>query len=73
MNFALASDKVRADVVEATEFPELANRYAVRAVPKSVLNDKWELLGSVPVQKLLQAVLTAGGAAPDPAAPPQTA
>ena len=62
INFALASEKVRADVIEATEFPDLAQRYAVRAVPKSVINDKWELLGSVPAQKLLEAVETAAGA-----------
>ena len=62
ISFALASERVRADVIEASEFPDLAERYAVRAVPKSVINEQWELLGSMPVQKLLEAVETAAAA-----------
>ena len=36
---ALASDKVTADMVEATEFPHLSMRYQVMGVPRTVIND----------------------------------
>lgn len=36
--FAAASPKVKAAMVEATEFPHLAIRYQVRGVPRTVIN-----------------------------------
>lgn len=64
---AQESDKIRADVVEAMEFPELADRYAVMGVPKVVLNETWSFEGARPEETFLQYVLQASGAAePDP-------
>jgi hypothetical protein len=34
--------------VEATEFPDLARRYRVTGVPKTVVNDAIEILGGLP-------------------------
>lgn len=45
---AIAKSDVVADVVEVSEFPDLANRYAVRGVPKTVINDSVEFVGNVP-------------------------
>jgi hypothetical protein len=45
---AIANSHVTADVVEVSEFPDLASRYAVRGVPKTVINDAVEFLGNVP-------------------------
>jgi predicted DsbA family dithiol-disulfide isomerase len=64
---AVESNRITADVVEANEFPELSNAYAVSGVPKIVLNDRVELLGSQPESRFLQAVLQA--AAPKDAQP----
>lgn len=57
--FALESDQVRADMVEATEFPELARRYGVYGVPKTVINETEAIEGAVPEEQVLQAVLRA--------------
>ena len=46
--FALESDKVTGMMIEATEFPDLSNRFEVRAVPKIVVNEKAEIEGAVP-------------------------
>jgi predicted DsbA family dithiol-disulfide isomerase len=54
---ALASPRVRSTSVEAQEFPDLARRYEVSAVPKIVLNDRVEFLGAVPEEMFLEAVL----------------
>jgi len=45
---AFASPQVTAFAVEATEFPDLARRYKVSAVPKTVVNEHIEVLGALP-------------------------
>jgi len=45
---AIANLHIVADVVEVSEFPDLAQRYMVRGVPKTVINDSVEFLGNVP-------------------------
>jgi predicted DsbA family dithiol-disulfide isomerase len=53
---AIESPRVRADIIEATEFPDLVTRYAVRGVPKTILNDRLFIEGAVPEPDLLAAV-----------------
>ena len=43
---AVECDMVRADVIEASEFPTLAQKYAVVGVPKIVINEKIEFVGA---------------------------
>ena len=50
---ALASPWVRADMVEASEFPDLAERYQVYGVPRTVINDAIAVEGAVPESQLL--------------------
>ncbi len=45
---ALESDWVRADMLEATEFPHLANKYDVFGVPLTVINETIRVEGAVP-------------------------
>ena len=45
---AIANSHIVADVVEASEFPDLVQRYGVRGVPKTVINDAVEFVGNVP-------------------------
>lgn len=47
-HLAFASARVHADMVEATEFPELSSRYNVMGVPRSVINDTVHQEGAVP-------------------------
>jgi predicted DsbA family dithiol-disulfide isomerase len=56
---AIASDRVTAECIEATEFPELSRRYQVMAVPKIVINDKVQFEGAIPERDFLEAVLRA--------------
>ncbi len=51
---ALASPLIRADMVEATEFPDLADRYNVYGVPRTVINDVVAVEGAVPEAHLLE-------------------
>jgi hypothetical protein len=55
--FALESDLVRADGIEATEFPDLASEYRVHAVPRTVVNAGAYVEGSLPEGFFLDAIL----------------
>lgn len=48
LEMAAVSPRVTAYAVEATEFPDLARRYRVTGVPKTVVDDAVEILGAVP-------------------------
>ena len=61
---AIESDLVRADMVEASEFPHLANRYEVMSVPKTVVNNRINLVGGLPEPQFLDGVMQAVGSAP---------
>ena len=56
---AVASDRVRATAIEATEFPDLSRAYRVSAVPKIVMNDRVQFEGALPEAQFLAAVLEA--------------
>ena len=55
--FALENDLVRADAIEASEFPDLAARYRVMAVPRTIVNDEGFIEGSLPEEFFLEEVL----------------
>ena len=57
--FAIASDKITADGVEVTGFPDLARRYRVSSVPKTVVGETGEFVGAHPEAALLEHVLKA--------------
>ncbi len=54
---ALESDLVHADMIEATEFPELSEKYQVMGVPRVVINDTSYFEGALPEAQFLQAAL----------------
>jgi predicted DsbA family dithiol-disulfide isomerase len=58
---AVASKNVRADCIDAGEFPDLARQYRVMAVPKVVINDRVQFEGALPEREFLKAVLEAVG------------
>lgn len=62
--FAIASDKITADGVEVTGFPDLARRYRVSSVPKTVAGETFEFVGAQGPSVLLQEILKAAEASP---------
>ena len=59
--FAMETEQVTSDMVEATEFPELSLRYQVMGVPKTVANDESAAEGMMPEEEFLEKVLEAAG------------
>jgi len=61
---AIASPMMRADMVEATEFPHLAMKYRVMGVPRTVINETVHIEGAAPepmvLEKLQEALDGAG-------------
>jgi glutaredoxin-like protein len=43
--FAMENDKIKADMIEINEFPQLGVKYNVMGVPKTVINESVEILG----------------------------
>jgi predicted DsbA family dithiol-disulfide isomerase len=51
---AIENEHVMADVIEVNEFPHLAQRYVIRGVPKTVINDTVEFIGNVPESQFME-------------------
>lgn len=50
---------ITADVIEITEFPELAQKYQIYGVPKTVINDQVEFEGALPEEIFVHQVMSA--------------
>lgn len=59
---ALANPNIVADVVEASEFPHLVQKYRVMGVPKTIINEKMDLVGAVPEDRFVSEILRAAEA-----------
>jgi predicted DsbA family dithiol-disulfide isomerase len=57
---ALNSPHITASVVAAVEYPDLVQQYRVTGVPKTVVNDRIEILGAVPEASFVNQVLAVG-------------
>ncbi len=51
---AIESEHVRADAVEAMEFPHLGVKYNVRGVPRTVINETIHIEGAIPEPMLME-------------------
>ncbi len=57
--FAVENSLIRAEAIDAGEFPDLAIKYGVMGVPKVVINEKVEFVGALPEEMFLEQVLKA--------------
>ncbi|MBD3165791.1 glutaredoxin [bacterium] len=57
---AFESEKVRGDMIEASEFPHLSMKYQVQGVPRTVMNEEHSLEGMVPVDMVLEEIQKIG-------------
>jgi len=51
---AIENEHITADVVEVSEFIDMAQLYNVRGVPKTVINERVEVVGAVPEPRFVQ-------------------
>ena len=56
---AFYSDRVRADMVEAMEFPHLSVKYEVQGVPRTVINENVSQEGAAPEALLVKKIMSA--------------
>jgi glutaredoxin-like protein len=57
--FAMENPHIKSDMVEVSEFPQLAVKYNVMGVPKTVINETIELVGLQPEEEFLRQVQAA--------------
>ncbi len=53
----MVSEHIRGDMVEVSEFPHLAVKYAVQGVPHTIINEKISIVGAVPETEFARKVL----------------
>jgi predicted DsbA family dithiol-disulfide isomerase len=56
---AIESSHVSADIIEVSEFPDVAQRYQVRGVPKIIVNEQTSIEGALPEAQFLSKVMEA--------------
>lgn len=54
----MESELITADMVEATEFPDLVRRYRVRGVPKTMINGTKSIEGALPESIFIDQILS---------------
>ena len=60
----MSSAPITASTISAVEYPELVQQYRVTGVPKTVINDRVEVLGAVPEDEFVRQVWDALETAP---------
>ena len=60
-DMAMESSRVKADVVEVQEFPQIARAYRVSGVPKTVIHDSVQFAGAVTEETLIRRIMEAVG------------
>lgn len=62
---AIENPLITGDMVEAMEFPDLADKYQVMSVPKMIINGSYHFVGALPEPQFIEQVeLALKGAAP---------
>ena len=54
---AVSSPQITAYAVEVSEYPDLARRYQVSGVPKTIVNEEIEILGALPEAAFVEQAL----------------
>ncbi len=56
---AMESRHITADVIEVAEFPELVQKFEVRGVPKTIIDEKTAFEGALPEARFLAKIFEA--------------
>ncbi len=59
MQMALENPNITADAVEINEYPQLAQRYRVMGVPKTMIDGREGIEGALPESAFVSAILAA--------------
>ncbi len=59
--FAIENTMIRLEIVEITEFPQLAQKYNVMSVPKVSIDEKSEFVGAIPEDVFVEFLMTSIG------------
>ena len=54
---AYANPNITSAAIEATEFMDLARKYHVTGVPKTIVNETVEIMGALPEEMFVRAAL----------------
>ncbi|HEV51118.1 MAG TPA: glutaredoxin [Thermoprotei archaeon] len=63
---AIENPLITSDMVEAMEFPDLADKYGVMSVPKMIVNENYHFVGALPEPQFIEQIELALKGAPPP-------
>jgi len=63
---AIENPLITSDMVEAMEFPDLADKYSVMSVPKMIVNETYHFVGALPEPQFIEQIELALKGAPPP-------
>ncbi|WP_449461873.1 thioredoxin family protein [Tardisphaera miroshnichenkoae] len=63
---AIENPLITSDMVEAMEFPDLADKYGVMSVPKMIVNESYHFVGALPEPQFIEQIELALKGAPPP-------
>ena len=55
----MANSHIKAELIEISEFPRVSERYRIRAVPTTVIDDRVMFMGALPEKDFVEQVLKA--------------
>jgi predicted DsbA family dithiol-disulfide isomerase len=55
----MENDLIAAEIVEISEFPHLTQKYQVRGVPKTIINEDFALEGAAPESMFIDKIIEA--------------
>ena len=61
ISVAIGNVMISTEVINVNEYPDLAQRYEVSGVPKTVINESIEIVGMVPEAEFVDKVAQTGG------------
>jgi glutaredoxin-like protein len=56
--FSYLNENIKADMIEASEFPHLSNKYNVRGVPRTIINEDDFIEGVMPEQAVINKIIS---------------
>jgi glutaredoxin-like protein len=54
---AMENDNIKADMIEATEYPHLSMRYNIKGVPKTIIDESTFIEGTLPESELVEKLI----------------
>lgn len=57
LHLAAANKNITAEIIDSLEFPELVHKYQVNSVPRTIINERFDILEVVSEEELMSKIM----------------